>query len=105
MGLRFVSRAAAHMSPAYGRDTCMIEIPTLEGTPHARATLRAYHDHIFERCGGRPHWGQVNDMPPERLEQLYPALPAFLESYRVLNPKGFFDNAFTEQLGLRQRLI
>jgi hypothetical protein len=103
MGLRFVKAASAHLSPAHGRDSCMIEIPILEGTAQARATLRAYHDTIYAQCLGRPHWGQVNDMPADRLENMYPALPAFLESYRVLNPNGFFDNAFTEQLGLRHR--
>lgn len=28
---------------------------------------------------------------------------SLVESYRVLNPNGFFDNAFTEQLGFRMR--
>jgi D-arabinono-1,4-lactone oxidase/FAD binding domain-containing protein len=102
IGLRFVKAARAHLSPAFGRDTCMIEVPTLLGTPHARQTLTAYHDFLSGTYGGRPHWGQVNDMPAARLAQLYPNLNAFLESFRVLNPKGFFDNAFTEQLGLRR---
>lgn len=103
LGLRFVKAARAHMSPSHGRDTCMIEVPILEGTPKARGTLGAYLDFIHQQFSGRPHWGQVNDMPGERLEGLYPALDAFLESYRVLNPKGFFDNAFTEQMGFRLR--
>lgn len=81
----------------------MIEVPTFQGTPGARATLRAYHDFIYQNHNGRPHWGQINDMPGDRLEHLYPNLPKFLESYRVLNPKGFFDNAFTEQMGFRLR--
>ncbi|HET7543732.1 MAG TPA: D-arabinono-1,4-lactone oxidase [Polyangiaceae bacterium] len=101
LGLRFVKGASAHLSPAYGRDTCMIEVPTLLGTPKARETLNAYHDFLFQKYNGRPHWGQVNDMPKERLKALYPKLPAFLESFRVLNPIGLFDNAFTEQMGFR----
>lgn len=102
LGLRFVKAARAHLSPAFGRDTCMIEVPTLLGTPHARETLEAYHEFLFEKCGGRPHWGQVNDMPAARLQTLYPNLDAFLESFRVLNPKGYFDNAFTEQMAFRE---
>jgi len=102
IGLRFVKAATAHLSPAYGRDTCMIEIPTLLGTPRARDTLDRYHDFLFENYDGRPHWGQVNDMPGDRLRALYPKLDSFLESFRVLNPKGFFDNAFTEQMGFRK---
>ena len=101
VGLRFVKAAKAFLSPAEGRDTCMIEVPTLLGTPKARETLKAYHDFLFDNYNGRPHWGQVNDMPGDRLTQLYPSLDAFLESFRVLNPKGFFDNAFTEQMGFR----
>jgi hypothetical protein len=101
LGLRFVKAASAHLSPAFGRDTCMIEVPTLLGTPKARETLNAYHDFLFHEYNGRPHWGQVNDMPKERLKALYPKLPLFLESFRVLNPGGLFDNAFTEQMGFR----
>jgi hypothetical protein len=103
MGLRFVKGARAHLAPASGRDTCMIEVPTLLGIPHARETLDAFHTFLYEKHNGRPHWGQVNDMPAERLEKLYPNLSVFLESFRVLNPKGFFDNAFTEQMGFRRR--
>jgi L-gulono-1,4-lactone dehydrogenase len=101
VGLRFVKGAKAFLSPAFERDTCMIEVPTLLGTPKARETLKAYHDFLYENYNGRPHWGQVNDMPGDRLAQMYPSLDAFLESFRVLNPKGFFDNAFTEQMGFR----
>jgi len=102
VGLRFVKAAKAFLSPAFERDTCMIEVPTLLGTPKARETLKAYHDFLFEKYEGRPHWGQVNDMPGDRLATLYPSLDVFLESFRVLNPKGFFDNAFTEQMGFRR---
>jgi len=101
LGLRFVKGASAHLSPAFERDTCMIEVPTLLGTPKARETLNAYHDFLFDKYNGRPHWGQVNDMPKERLKALYPKLDGFLESFRVLNPVGLFDNAFTEQMGFR----
>jgi L-gulonolactone oxidase len=103
LGLRFVRAARAHLSPASDRDTCMIEVPILLGTPRARETLDGYQDFLFENYTGRPHWGQVNDTPRDRLEKMYPRLGAFLESYRVLNPKGFFDNAFTEQMGFRMR--
>jgi hypothetical protein len=102
LGLRFVHSANALMSPSFGRDTCMIEAPVLLGTPRARETLDAYHDFLAP-FGGRPHWGQVNDMPPDRLAQLYPRLQDFLDCFQALNPKGFFDNDFTEQLHLRRR--
>lgn len=101
LGLRFVKAASAPLSPAFERDTCMIEVPTLLGTPKARETLNAYHDFLFEKYNGRPHWGQVNDMPKARLRAMYPKLDDFLESFRVLNPIGLFDNAFTEQMGFR----
>ena len=102
VGLRFVKAAKAYLSPAFERDTCMIEVPTLLGTPKARETLKAYHDFLFDNYNGRPHWGQVNDMSADRLAALYPNLDIFIESFRVLNPKGFFDNAFTEQMGFRK---
>ena len=103
IGLRFVKAAEAHLSPAHGRDTCMIEVPILEGTPHARETLGAFLTFMYEQFGGRPHWGQYNPMPGDHLDSLYPALPAFLQTFKALNPKGYLDNAFTEQMGFRVR--
>jgi hypothetical protein len=103
VGLRFVRAGKAYLSPSFDRDTCMIEAPILLGVPHARDTLDGFHDFLYETCRGRPHWGQVNDVPSARVHELYPQLEVFLETFRNLNPKGFFDNAFTEQVSFRRR--
>lgn len=101
IGLRFVKASTALLSPQFGRDTCMIEVPLLKGTPLSLETLDAFQDVLFARFQGRPHWGQVNRrMNEERLSALYPELRAFLSAYGELNALGLFDDAFTEQLGL-----
>jgi hypothetical protein len=103
VGLRFVRAASAHMSPSFEQDTCMIEVPVLLGVPLARETLDGYHEFMYRQCKGRPHWGQVNDTLGSRLHELYPKLDAFLDTFKSLNPKSFFDNDFTDQMRFRLR--
>jgi hypothetical protein len=52
--------------------------------------------------GARPHWGQVNPLTGAQARAAYGAnLDAFHDVFLRLNPTGFFDNAFSAQLGLR----
>ena len=90
VGLRFVKAAKAYLSPAFERDTCMIEVPTLLGTPNARETLKAYHDFLFDKCNGRPHWGQVNDMPGDRLDLALPTPRRLLGELSRAQSQGLF---------------
>ena len=50
-------------------------------------------DAIFERRGGRPHWGKHHFMTPARLEKLYPRYDAFKKIRREIDPDGVFLNA------------
>ncbi|BCH67879.1 MULTISPECIES: D-arabinono-1,4-lactone oxidase [Rhizobium/Agrobacterium group] len=49
-------------------------------------------DAIFERRGGRPHWGKHHFMTPARLEKLYPRYDAFKTMRREIDPDGIFLN-------------
>lgn len=49
-------------------------------------------DAIFERRGGRPHWGKHHFMTPARLEKLYPRYDAFKKIRREIDPDGVFLN-------------
>ncbi|KQU93272.1 FAD linked oxidase [Mesorhizobium sp. Root102] len=49
-------------------------------------------DAIFDRHGGRPHWGKHHFMTPARLEKLYPRYDAFKKMRRELDPAGMFLN-------------
>jgi hypothetical protein len=102
LGLRFVKRGDAFLGPQYGRDTCMMETPSLAGTTGVDDTLAEIHRMLATRFDARPHWGQVNRLEADVLQPRFPKLCAFLDAYATLNPRGFFDNAFTEQLALRR---
>lgn len=49
-------------------------------------------DAIFDRHGGRPHWGKHHFMTQARLEKLYPRYDAFKTMRRELDPAGMFLN-------------
>jgi len=43
---------------------------------------------IFQRHGGRPHWGKLHSLNGQRLQALYPNWKDFLAIRRELDPKG-----------------
>ena len=102
IGMRWVKGSADYLSPQYGRDTIMLEVPVMKGTPNAAETLDRYATYMMDTWGGRPHWGQQNPMNRQRFEAVYgPAVGKFVPSYRALNPNGSFDGPLARQLGLR----
>ncbi|HKQ69202.1 MAG TPA: D-arabinono-1,4-lactone oxidase [Polyangiaceae bacterium] len=101
LGLRFVRGTDAFLSPQYGRDTCMMETPTLSSTPRGGETLAAIHSMLARQFRARPHWGQINLHEAAVLQGLFPRLRDFVDAFAAFNPHGFFDNAFTDQMGLR----
>lgn len=103
IGLRWVKASQDFLSPQYGRDTVMLEVPIMKGTPNATETLDRYASYMMDTWGARPHWGQQNPMTRARFEKVYgAAVPQFISAYRALNPNGFFDGPLARQLGLRE---
>jgi L-gulono-1,4-lactone dehydrogenase len=97
IGLRFVARAHAWMAMAFGRDTCTIELPLLEGTPHAKETLEWF---VRSFSKGRPHWGQWNPLRGAELRERYPspAVALFHDAMEALDPCRVFANDFVHDL-------
>lgn len=103
IGMRWVKASEDCLSPQYQRDTIMLEVPILKGTPNAAETLDKYTNYMMDTFDGRPHWGQQNPMTRAQFERNYAAgLPAFLAAFRELNPLESFDGPLTAQLGLRE---
>lgn len=104
IGLRWVRSSEDWLSPQRGRDTVMIEVPILKGTPNATQTLDRYVRHLLENFHARPHWGQQNPMGPAHLLAAYgeEAVGAFADAMNELDPHGVFDGVFTRQVGLRE---
>jgi hypothetical protein len=103
VGLRWVRASEDWLSPQFGRETVMLEVPIMKGTPNAAATLTRYAEYMMDTFSARPHWGQHNPMNRTRFEAVYgpTAVQQFAAAFKTLNPHGFFDSPLTLQLGLR----
>ncbi len=94
--IRVVARDDAWMSPNYQRDNLVVSISGEPGSdywPYLRAC-----DDLFAEYGGRPHWGKIHFMTPERIAGLFPRYRDFLEVRRRFDPDGVFLNPHLEGL-------
>ncbi len=99
--LRFVKASPAYLSMMHGRDTCMIEIPTLTQSLGREDILTHFQESLYA-FGGRPHWGLETDQltgSNDLIRKMYPAYDRFMAVYRKLNHKGTFNNTFTDRVG------
>lgn len=78
------------LSPAYGRDSAFIAVHTYHRKPHQEYFEAC--ESIFEEHDGRPHWGKMHTVDPERLRSCYPEWDAFQTVRRSLDPEGTFCN-------------
>jgi FAD/FMN-containing dehydrogenase len=88
--IRVVAGDDAWMSPNYQRDNLVVSISGEPGTeywPYLRAC-----DGLFAEYGGRPHWGKIHFMDPDRVSQLFPRYEDFLAMRRRFDPNGTFLN-------------
>lgn len=98
--LRFVAASKAWLSPQYGGETCMIELPFLDGTVGGHEMQDRYEEALYS-LGGRPHWGQRNQVCSlETIHAMYPEAEQWIAAYKAINAKGTFDNNFTRRIGL-----
>ncbi len=98
--LRFVKASNHYLSMQHGSDTCMIEIPMINGTIGGKEILKKYENAMFE-FGGRPHWGQINYLSGSNdlIRSMYPKYDDWLSVFNELNSGGMFDNTFTDRCG------
>lgn len=93
---RWVKKDDILMSPAYGRDSAYIACHV-----YAKKDCQPYFDaleEIFMAYGGRPHWGKMNQLTPERIGELYPEFATFMKHRRAQDPDGVFISPYLEQL-------
>ena len=94
--IRVVAADDAWLSPNYQRDNLVVSISGEPGTdywPYLRAC-----DELFAEYGGRPHWGKIHFMTPERIATLFPRYRDFLEMRRRFDPNGTFLNQHLRSL-------
>ena len=102
IGIRWVKASNAPLAPQVGRDSVMIEVPVLNGTPNQKETLEEYVRFVVDELGGRPHWGQRFTLTAQQLRKIYgdDNVNAFIAARRQLDPRGVFDNGLTAELAL-----
>lgn len=93
---RFVRADDIWLSPATGRDSCYIAIHMYSGMPYQQ--YFADIERIFQKHGGRPHWGKMHTMTADQLATAYPRWNDFLQLRSELDPKGIFLNPYLETL-------
>lgn len=94
--VRFAPADTLWLSPAYGRDVAYIAIHMAHGMPH-QDYFAAMGD-LFDRHGGRPHWGKLHDKRARELRQLYPRFQDFLDLRRSFDPRGVLLNRYLSQM-------
>ncbi len=98
LGVRFMAASPHWMAMQYARPTCTIETPLLKGT-RALGLILQRVEQALDKLGGRPHWGQHNDLTLARIRRLYPNTDRWLEYFRRFNEFRTFHNAFTQRVG------
>ncbi|HVZ37848.1 MAG TPA: D-arabinono-1,4-lactone oxidase [Candidatus Kapabacteria bacterium] len=100
ISLRFVKGSDAYLAMMNGEDTCMVEIPVINGTWGGFQLLERYESAMYA-FSGRPHWGQVNYMTGSHdlVRSMYPNYDRWLEVYNRMNANGTFNNVFTDRCG------
>jgi L-gulono-1,4-lactone dehydrogenase len=98
IALRFVAPSKAWASMMFDRPTMMIELILITGTKGSAELLRSYEDGLGDDV--RPHWGQINELTPERVRVLYPRWDTWLATAARFNASGVFDSPFTRRVGI-----
>lgn len=107
IGMRWVKGSHDFLSPQYGRDTIMLEMPILRARfgkddPAGKQTLDLYANFMMNTFGARPHWGQQNPMTRKQFEANYgAAVDSFVKAMKELDPLDMFDGPLSKQIGLR----
>ena len=100
LSLRFVRGTDSYMSMMEGRDTMMIELIMLDHSKGGLELLADYENALYDHNEGRSHWGQINHLSRERVENLYPHFNDWLRIHSELNKSGVFDSPFTQRVGI-----
>lgn len=94
--IRFVKADPLWLSPAYERDSVYLAVHT-----YISENYRPYFDcmeEIFQRHGGRPHWGKWHTMKKDKLKLVYPKLEEFLKVRKEFDPDEMFLNDHLKEI-------
>ena len=93
---RWVRADHAWLSPFFERDSCSVAVHAKAGEAHGY--LLGEIGPVFQRHGGRPHWGKLHGLTARELATLYPRFKDFQQVREQLDPRGRMLNAHLQQL-------
>ncbi|WP_258933082.1 hypothetical protein [Nesterenkonia pannonica] len=94
--VRTIAADNVMISNAQGRDTMTIALLQNNTLP-----FKEYFDDIepiFQRHGGRPHWGKKHTMKAPELARLYPEWERFQQIRKQMDPDGVMMNDYLKEL-------
>lgn len=92
---RFGAASDAFLSPAYGRETCYLEVIAHAHAPAEPMLLAT--EALLDTFGGRPHWAKRFAAQSADLAPRYPAWERFMAVRERLDPDRLFGNRWTER--------
>jgi xylitol oxidase len=95
--IRTIAADDLWMSPAYGRDSVGIHF-TWKKHPEEVAALLPDIERVLYPFDARPHWAKLFTIGAERIAEVYPRTPDFVDLARACDPTGKFRNAYLDRL-------
>lgn len=98
VGLRFVRKSKAYLTPEHDTDVCYIDTPVLMHIYGRETVLDKIQEFMLAR-DAIPHWGKINDrMDAQYVEKKFPRIVNFKKQLHIFNPNKIFSNEFTRQV-------
>ncbi|GFY46877.1 l-gulonolactone oxidase [Trichonephila inaurata madagascariensis] len=98
--VRFTKADNIFISPAFGRDTCYINIimyrPYGKSVPYKKY-WEAY-EHIMLQAGGRPHWAKAHSITAQTFRHMYPLFTKWCSIRQQLDPINMFMNSYMTRI-------
>lgn len=98
--IRFVRADDIYLSPAFGRDSCYINVIMYRpyGKKVAYERYWAAYEGIMRSLGGRPHWAKAYDATGREFREMYPSFSKWCAIRQKLDPTGMFLNPYMERV-------
>jgi xylitol oxidase len=97
--IRTVAADSLWLSPFYERESIAFHFTWNPRAAEVFAVLPQI-EAVLAPFGARPHWGKLFIESAEKLEAVYPKLPAFRQLRERLDGTGTFRNEFMARYGI-----
>ncbi|RWS27066.1 L-gulonolactone oxidase-like protein [Leptotrombidium deliense] len=98
--VRFVKADDIYLSPAYGRDSCYINV--IMYRPYGKHVDKDEYwnnyEQIMRECGGRPHWAKAHTVTAVDFVKMYPYFRAWALVRKRIDPLNMFGNAYLDRV-------